>query len=85
MTVLEKRGQPDRGVRQRGAYLVGGSGEERQRHGALGRAGAQLLRHVRQAVPKSSSLVDDSLSDELTLPPLIVSSGPPEETDYTRL
>lgn len=69
----------------RRTHLVGGPGEERQRHGALGRAGAELLRHVRQAVPKPAPLVDDPFGDELTLPPLIVSSGPPDGTDYIEL
>jgi hypothetical protein len=59
------------------AHLVGRACEEGQRHGAFPRAGAQLLRHVSQAVSEAAALVDDALCDELALPPLIVPGGPP--------
>lgn len=57
-------------------YLVGCAGEEWQRHRTLGRAGAKLLRHVCQTVPESTSLVDDSLCNKLTLPPLVIAGRP---------
>lgn len=63
-------------VVQRPAYLIGRPAEEGQRHVAFSGGGAQLLRHVRQAVPKSTTLVDDALCDELALPPLVISSRP---------
>lgn len=60
-------------------YLVGRTAEEGQRHGTFGRAGAKLLRHVCQAVPKSTSLVNDSLCNELTFPPLVIARRPPRK------
>lgn len=60
--------------------LVGCTVEERQRHGTLCWARAKLLRHICQAVPKSTSLVNDSLCNELTFPPLVVPSRPSDES-----
>lgn len=65
-----------RAVLECAGYLVGRPAEKRQRHVAFSRAGTQLLRHVRKAVPKSTSLVNDALRDELALPPLVISSRP---------
>lgn len=59
-------------------YLVGCPGEEWERHGTLGRAGAKLLRHVCEAVPKSTSLVNNPLGNEFAFPPLVIASGPPD-------
>ena len=52
--------------------LVGRSDEKRQRHLLKQRCvGAQFFGNIRQAVAKSSTLIDDSLANELALPPLI--------------